>query len=152
MSDRAVFVDTNILVYAHDTDAGDKGKVAARKLTELWDSGFPASISVQVLQELYVNLLRKGVTQRAARETVSDYFVWQVIDNDRTLFAQAMEEQARWKLSFWDASILAAARRAAARVLWSEDFSPGQDYGGVVVVNPLAASSEGVPAAPDEGA
>ena len=115
MSDRAVFVDTNILVYAHDIGS-EKRAIAKQRLRELWDSPFPASISVQVLQEFYVNLVRKGIPLRQARESVSDYLVWQVIDNDRSLFIEALEEQSRWKTSFWDASILAAARRGHAEV------------------------------------
>lgn len=137
MSDRAVFVDTNIFVYAHDVGSR-KRAIAKQKLRGLWESPFPASISVQVLQEFYVNLVRKGVALRQARESVSDYLVWQVIDNDQSLFVQAIDEQSRWKISFWDASILAAARRAHAEVLWSEDFNTGQDYDGIVAANPLA--------------
>jgi predicted nucleic acid-binding protein len=134
---RAVFVDTNILLYAHDVDAGDKRRIASGRVKELWESDVPASLSVQVLQEFFVNLIRKGVTPRTARETVSGYLLWQVIDNDRPLFLHAMDEQSRWRISFWDASILAAARHSGAEVIWSEDFNPGQDYGGVVVLNPL---------------
>lgn len=133
----AIFVDTNILVYAHDRDAGEKHQIAKEKLAFLWDRPIMPSISVQVLQEFYVNLLRKKVPSSVARETVTDYLTWDVIDNDRSLFLEGMQLKERWKLSYWDALVLAAARKAKASQLWSEDFSPGQDYEGLVVVNPF---------------
>ena len=136
MRGSGIFVDTNILFYAHDRDSGNKYVLAKAKLEQIWN-GLPPSVSVQVLQEFYVNLLRRKVSARVARETVSDYLAWQVIDNDRNLLQQGMKDQERWQLSLWDALILAAARRAGAEVIWSEDFNPGQDYGGVLVVNPL---------------
>jgi len=138
MRDKAIFLDTNILVYAHDRDAGAKHTTARRRVGELWEGDRPPSISVQVLQELYVNLLRKRVPAKEARQTVTDYLEWHVVDNDRDLLMAGIEEHERWKLSFWDGLILAAARRAGADVIWSEDLNPGQSLDGLVVVNPLA--------------
>jgi len=137
---RAVFVDSNILVYAHDKAAGAKGDRARQKLTQLWNRDFPSCLSVQVLQETYVNLVRKGVPASEARDAVKDYLVWQVIVNDRELLLEGMDEQERWKVSYWDGLILAAARCARAEVIWSEDFNTGQSYGGIRVVNPLLSS------------
>lgn len=73
--------------------------------------------------------------ESAAR--VSNFLAWRVIDNDRALLQSAFDVQVRWHLSFWDSLIIAAAQRAGTATLWSEDFSTGQDYGGVLVVNPL---------------
>lgn len=137
MKGKAVFLDTNILVYAHDRAAGRKRVTARRRVRELWELDRPPSISVQVLQELYVNLIRKQVPAKAARETVADYLEWHVVDNDRDLLIAGISEGERWKLSFWDALIVAAARRAGADIIWSEDLNPGQRFDGVVVVNPL---------------
>jgi predicted nucleic acid-binding protein len=137
MNDKQIFVDTNILVYAHDREAGRKHHLAKEHLKELWLRELPPAISVQVLQEFYVTLIRKGVVPKIARETVSDYLKWEVVDNDQSLFVESIELEQRWKLSFWDASVLAAARRAKAKILWTEDFAVGQDYGGISVVNPL---------------
>jgi predicted nucleic acid-binding protein len=92
---------------------------------------------VQVLQELCVNLIRKTVSQSEARQTISDYCAWHVVDNDPTLLVEGIDLQIRWQSSFWDALILAAARRVGAGVIWSEDLAPTQDYGGIVAVNPL---------------
>lgn len=138
MSDKPIFVDTNLLVYAHDKDAGAKHRKACTLIADLWHRPIPPSVSVQVLQELYVNLVRKGVPARQAEETVSDYLSWDVIANDAGLLQEGMRMSQRWQVSLWDGLILAAARQAQAAVVWSEDLSPGQDYGGVTVVNHLA--------------
>src|SRR2546429_9590006 len=77
MSD-VVFVDTNILIYAHDVDAGAKRSRAAEKLRQLWESG-AGRLSVQVLQEFYVNVTQKlatPVARSTAREVVSSYGAW----------------------------------------------------------------------------
>jgi predicted nucleic acid-binding protein len=137
MADDQIFLDTNILVYAHDVDAGKKRDRAVEKVRDLWNRALPPAISAQVLQEFYVNLVRKGVAVETARETVSNYLEWDVVDNDRLLFQDAMRIKERWKVSLWDASILAAAQRAKASILWSEDFNADQNYDGIQVINPL---------------
>ena len=138
MSDDQVFVDTNILVYAHDRDAGDKYRLAREKVKSLWHRPLPPSISTQVLQEFYVILIRKRVSAIEARQVALSYLEWEVIDNDRLLLLDGMRIKEKWSLSYWDALILAAAKRAKAKELWSEDLNPGRRYEGVVVVNPLA--------------
>lgn len=140
MSDDQVFVDTNILVYAHDKDAGNKYRIAKEKVKSLWNRPLMPSISIQVLQEFYVNLIKKRIRASDAREAVLSYLEWDVIDNDRFLFLEGIRIKEKWSISYWDALILAAAMRAKARELWSEDLSPGQHYDGVVVVNPLEKS------------
>lgn len=140
MKDSFLFVDTNILVYAHDVDAMEKHITARRLVEGLWKRDRPPSLSIQVLQELYVNLIKKEIPDRAAQETVQDYLEWHVIENDRGLLLNGIEEKQRWQISFWDGLILAAARRAGAEVIWSEDLNANQDYGGILVVNPLPQS------------
>jgi predicted nucleic acid-binding protein len=132
-----IFVDANILVYAHDLDAGDKHERAKTLIRDLWNRPQPPAISVQVLQEVFVNLHRHGVALTEAREVLRDYRCWCAVDNTAALCDRAVGEMERWQTSFWDALILAAARSTGASVLWSEDFSTGQDYGGIRVVNPL---------------
>jgi predicted nucleic acid-binding protein len=132
-----VFVDTNILVYAHDRAAGDKHTLAKERIRELWSRHIPPAISVQVLQELYVNLVRKGVGHAEAAETVEDYSTWDVVENDLELLKAGIDSVQRWQTSFWDALILSAAIRSKASILWSEDFNVGQTYDGVLVQNPL---------------
>ena len=140
MSNDPVFVDTNILVYAHDRDAGDRYRLAKSTVESLWNRQILPSISVQVLQEFYVNLVRKKVKASDAREAVLNYLEWDVIDNDRALLLDGMRLQETWRLSFWDALIIAAAKRAKVKELWSEDLNPGQTFDGVVVINPLLKS------------
>lgn len=137
MQNKQVFVDTNILVYAHDHDALEKHEKAKALIAELWHRPLMPAISVQVLQELYVNLIRKGVADIEAHQTVDDYRAWFVVDNDTTLLMEGIEIRERLQSSFWDGLILAAAKRAQAGIIWSEDFNTGQNYEGVVAVNPL---------------
>lgn len=138
MKDKNVFVDTNILVYAHDLDAGKKYKTARECVTELWNRNFPPAISVQVLQELYVNLIRKKVSGKEALNVVKDYMQWNVIDNSPELLLKGIIEKERWKISFGDGLIIAAAKRSHSKIILSEDLNPEQDYGGILVENPFA--------------
>lgn len=138
MASEQIFVDTNILVYAHDRDAEHKHHRAKERVACLWRLPVAPAISVQVLQELYVNLVKKQVSEDDARQTIADYGAWHVVENDRALLMQGIELRERWQTSLWDALILAAAKRARAGVIWSGDFNTDQDYDGIVVVNPLA--------------
>jgi len=137
MLNKQVFVDTNILVYAHDRDAEDRHKRAKDLVADLWNRPLLPAISVQVLQELYVNLIRKNVSDDEARQTIADYRAWDVVDNDSALLMEAIDIRERLQSSFWDGLIVAAAKRAHAGTIWSEDFNTGQRYDGIVVANPL---------------
>jgi predicted nucleic acid-binding protein len=134
-----VFVDTNVLVYAHDADAGEKHRLARRLVAGLWQSKPLPWISVQVLQEMLVTLQRKNVPLAEACRTVEDYAHWRVVENDIGLFRAGMTEMERWKISFWDALILSAARQVGAMTVLSEDLNDEQDYGGISIVNPFRA-------------
>lgn len=138
MSDK-VFVDTNILVYAHDHSTGIKGERAQALIQELWDTG-NAALSAQVLQELCVNLRQRVARPWPIEETRSlleDYMSWEIVVNTPASVIEAMTLAARHQVSFWDALILQAAGSCGARILYSEDFSDGQTYGSLRVVNPL---------------
>jgi predicted nucleic acid-binding protein len=134
-----VFVDTNILIYAHDLDAGVKRERAMAKLRELWDSG-TGRLSVQVLQEFYVNATQKlttPVARSTAREVIKTYGVWihQATTVETVTRATELAELAR--ISFWDALIVASAEAVDAEELLSEDLNDGQAIAGIKVVNPL---------------
>ena len=136
-----VFVDTNLLFYAITVSSDDRHARARELAGSLWGEPGKAAISVQVLQELHVNLVRKaGLAPSASAQRVRDYLAWRVIDNDRALLNAAFDVQVRWKLSFRDSSIVAAAQRAGARELWTEDLGNGQRYDDVRVVNPFRAA------------
>lgn len=131
------FLDTNILVYAYDLDAGTKHDIALALVEEAWEAPARFAISVQVLQEFHVNIVRLGRPIADATALVQDLSHWQVVENTVGLLHEACALQDRWQLSLWDAMILAAAHDAGARELLTEDLNHGQDYGGVVVVNPF---------------
>ena len=139
MSAERVFLDTNILVYAHDLDAGDRHARAKRLIGDLWRGPSEAWLSVQVLQELYVSLLRLGMPETNVAGVVRDHMGWPVVQNTSELLRSAISVRGRWHVSLWDALILAAAQEAGAVTLWTEDLNDGQDYGGVVARNPLVA-------------
>ena len=133
------FVDTNILVYAYDRGAGDKHVVAQRNIEQLWEDG-SGVLSTQVLQEFYVNVRRKAqrpISISSARSLVADCMAWDPIVNDGTSILEAMDAERHHKISFWDALIVVAAQKSKADVILSEDFSRGQKYGSVLVVNPF---------------
>ncbi len=131
------FLDTNILFYAYDRDAPAKRNVALAIVEEAWNRPGLTAVSVQVLQELYGNLERRGVPRAEATQIVADFDEWLVVENTVGLLHSAFDEQSRWNISFWDALIVAAARASGATELVSEDLSHGQDYGGLRVLNPF---------------
>jgi predicted nucleic acid-binding protein len=111
------FVDSNILVYAHDADAGERRRRAAEVLAELWESR-AGVLSTQVLQEFYVNVTRKIKTPLSlavAREVVRDYAHWVESPLTPATIIRGSEICEVWQLSFWDGMILAAAEQGAER-------------------------------------
>lgn len=133
------FVDTNLLVYAYDVDAGEKHDVAKQLLLQLW-SDDAGAVSTQVLQEFYVTVTRKlskPLGKRAAREVIGTYEAWDPFRPtvDDILAASQLEE--RHRLGFWDALVIVAAERSRCTMLLSEDLQHGRDFGTVRVHNPL---------------
>src|SRR5262249_37168215 len=127
MSDR-VFVDTNVLIYAHDLDAGRKYHAALQLVEELWSKRLGV-VSTQVLQEFYLNItskIPKPLPRADAASYVERYFVWPVIRPSAGTIRKAFEIERRNKLSFWDAMIVSAAFQAGAATVVSEDLNPGQ--------------------------
>jgi predicted nucleic acid-binding protein len=101
-------------------------------------------VSTQVLQELSVNLRRKArrpADVKSTREIVTDYLTWQVVVNGGESILEALDLEARYKISFWDALVLQAAHASGAEILYSEDLSDEQRYGTVRVVNPFRATA-----------
>jgi predicted nucleic acid-binding protein len=137
MNDKT-FVDTNVLVYAHDADAGPKRTTAAALLRELWNAGLGV-LSMQVLQEFYVNVTKKiavPLSKEMARQVVNAYAAWCVETTPKEIAAAfRIEDESR--LGFWDALIVAAAAKADAVRIVSEDLNPQQIIAGVRVENPF---------------
>lgn len=133
------FVDTNILVYAHDLAQGAKHERARAVVQGLWESE-NGVVSTQVLQELCVSLRRKVMRPLPVEETrkvIEDYTSWEVVVNTAESVMQALDIEERYGISFWDALIVQAAGSCGAEVIYSEDLGDGQSYGEVRVVNPL---------------
>lgn len=131
------FVDTNVIVYAHDLGAGEKNKIAAAKLQELWKQDIPPSISIQVLQEVCAVLIKKGMPAGELGELMEDLLQWNVIANDQNILLEGLRLQRKLKLSIWDSFIVAAAKKSGARYIISEDLSHRQEYEGMRVINPF---------------
>ena len=133
------FVDTNILVYAHDASESHKQPIAEALLTELWRQG-TGVLSTQVLQEFYVVATRKydpAMSRDLARRLVAHYANWRVIGVDLPLIVSASELEEMHSLSFWDALVVEAARRAGATRLATEDMQDGREFGDLRIHDPF---------------
>ncbi len=131
------FIDTNIIVYAHDLDAGEKHHIAAIQLEEIWQKDNPPSISVQVLQEACAVFIKKGMPAMEINALMEDLLQWNVIVNDQHILLEGIRLQRKLKISIWDAFIIAAAVKSGARQIMSEDLSHMKEYEGIVVTNPF---------------
>ena len=134
------FVDTNVLIYAHDQSAGPKHERAKQLLRELWENR-KGCLSVQVLQEFYINVTQKvpePLAPEAAAQIIADLSTWQVHQPGAKDVLDAIILQGRHQLAFWDAMIIASAMAMGCEILWSEDLNPGQSYGTVAARNPFA--------------
>jgi predicted nucleic acid-binding protein len=138
-SDRT-FVDTNVLIYAHDIDAGRKHDVAKAVLLDLWAER-AGVLSTQVLQEFYVNAtrkLKKPLARQEARSVVETYAAWCIDSITPADVSAAFQIEDRARIGFWDALIVAVAVRSGARRLLSEDLNAGQSIAGLTIHNPFA--------------
>jgi predicted nucleic acid-binding protein len=134
-----VFVDTNVLIYAHDQDARKKQPRAAEWLRKLWNSGM-GRLSTQVLGEFYVTVTRKlgkPLSRSVAREVVRNYGLWVESAITPPTVIRASEISEAWQVSFWNSMILAAAEQDSADILLTEDLSHHQIIAGVRIVNPF---------------
>ena len=133
------FVDSNVLVYAHDADAGMKQRQAAGRLKELWENGC-GRLSTQVLQEFYTNVtqkIKKPLARSVAREIIRNYGQWVESVITPSTVVRASEISEAWKLSFWDSMIFAAAEQDDVELLLTEALNHGQIIAGIKVVNPF---------------
>ena len=133
------FVDTNVLLYAISNDPAEHDKaVRANEILAARD----AALSVQVLQEFYVQATRAGRPDRIAHDhavrLVESFLRFPVAAMTTNMMRAAMATSERFTISYWDAAILEAARSLRCDVVLSEDLSDGQDYAGVRVVDPFS--------------
>ena len=133
------FVDTNILIYAHDTQAGIKHEKAKALIQNFWDSQ-KGCLSIQVLQEFYINITRhvaKPLNSEQAAEIVSNLSIWKVHSPTTVDVQAAIRLHQKYQISFWDAMIIQSASQLRSDQIWSEDLNHDQTYDGVRVVNPF---------------
>ncbi len=146
MNDSATgqFIDTNVLVYAHDISAGIKHTRARHLLQTLWKSK-QGCMSIQVLQEFYANITHKVAAPLSAAETarvIQALAVWKIHAPAVNDILEAIRVQQYYHLSFWDAMIVWSAARLGCSILWSEDLNHGQTYEGVHVQNPFVMNDD----------
>jgi predicted nucleic acid-binding protein len=137
------FVDTNILVYAHDASDPAKQRVARIVLERLWELGTGA-ISTQILQEFYVvatRKLEKSLSRADARLAIEVYSTWHVVVIEPALIIAATRVEEEHALSLWDALVVEAARVAGAERLLTEDLTHGQVIAGVLIENPFVVGA-----------
>ena len=138
-----VFVDTNILVYAHNVDARAKNSIARDLVADLWETRSGIR-STQVLQEYFVAITKKvsnPLNVAQARRSVRNYCAWEVVVNDSQIILQATEIQEANRLSFWDALIVSAAFAGDAATIVTEDLNHGQLIEGILIQNPFVTES-----------
>jgi predicted nucleic acid-binding protein len=143
-----VFVDTNILVYARDARQESKREIATQWLARLWH-GQTGRTSVQVLSEYYVTLTRKlkpGILADDAWDDVQALMAWEPQQIDRELLSLSREVERRYRLSWWDSMVVAAAQLQSCVVLLSEDLQDRMVFDRVTVRNPFAMKVEDVQA------
>jgi len=141
MSGNRQFVDTNVLVYAHDVTARDKHSRARALVGELWETR-QGCLSVQVLQEFFVTTTRKLPTPleaSAAARIIDDLAHWHVHSPAAADVLAAIDIHQRTGASFWDAMILRSAKELDCQALHTEDLNSGQEYEGIQVRNPFLA-------------
>ena len=133
-------LDANVLVYAFSKAPRDAAKA---RVAREWIAREDWGASVQILQEFYVNAVRKpnGLSHEDALAMVEEIAgSRQVISIDVPLMRHALQLKSRYGIAYWDAAVIAGAHRLGASTLVSEDLAHGQDYGGVRVFNPFAGS------------
>lgn len=134
-----VFFDTNVLVYAYDTNEPDKQVIAQRLFEEYAREG-QLVISTQVLQELYVSLTRVGkqkLPQDKAAAVVDFFAELPLQQVDKKLISAAMQRHQQGAFSFWDSLIVEAALRMGCTTLFSEDMHNGLQIDSLTIHNPF---------------
>ena len=140
----SVFVDTNILIYCRDSAQTTKQPIAQEWLTYLWHHN-QGRLSMQVLQEYYVTVtqkLRPALPIQRARQDVRNFQAWKPVINDLALIESAWVLADRYGFSWWDAQIVAAAKKAKCAVLLTEDMQNDLDVDGLRIANPFVAGAE----------
>jgi predicted nucleic acid-binding protein len=136
MNDK-IFIDTNILVYAHDTS----NRLKRKRAQEILFKGIQEEnivISTQVICELFVTLTKKlGMTVANARKEVSLLNYTLIIEITYPMILESIDLHRSQKISFWDALIIVAGNTSECNILYSEDLNHGQRVNGLKIINPF---------------
>jgi predicted nucleic acid-binding protein len=131
------FIDTNVLVYAHDGGAGRRHDRSVDLLHRLFEES-NGSLSVQVLSEFYSVATKKlSMKSEEAEEAISDLSGWIIHRPGHADVLRAIRLLRRYKISWWDAMVINSAIELGCSILWSEDLAEGQRYGTVTVRSPF---------------
>jgi predicted nucleic acid-binding protein len=134
----AEFVDTDILVYAHDASAGEKYEIARRLIARLTNDGIGAT-STQVLAEFYSVAIRKlRFSGEEAEEIVFDFGSWPLHRPTHASLLQSIAIQRKFRINWWDALIVNSALELGCSTLWTEDLKSGQRFSTLTARNPFA--------------
>jgi predicted nucleic acid-binding protein len=137
-----IFVDTNVFIYAVDLGDRQKQEVAQTWIAGLWKSR-RGRLSLQVIHEFYAKVCQKNFSAREqARAEARNLFAWRPVAMNTALVEHAWKLQDRYQLSFWDALIVAAAKFGGCNFLLSEDLQSGQDFDGLLVINPFLTAPD----------
>ena len=139
MSGDKVFVDTNVLVYAYDIDAGHKHQIALNVMKDLWRSGL-GILSTQTLQEFFVTVTGKisvPLDIAVSKDILRKLSRWDVVINTMETIFEAIELHKRYRYSFWDSLIVVSALAGGAKMILSEDFSDNRTIKGITIKNPF---------------
>ena len=136
------FVDANVLVYTRDPRDAAKQQRAIAWHEHLWRER-RGRTSMQVISELYVNLKRLGgAAPEELWERAAKYFAWGPLPIDETLLRRAREVEQRWRISWWDSMVVAAAQLQDCQLLLTEDLQDGAVFGTVTVRSPFTLAVE----------
>jgi len=139
-----IFADTNLLLYARDARAPDKQARAQAWRDRLWNEG-TGRTSAQVISEYYVNLKRVAGARMSAEEAwakASRYLAWKPRAIDEEMLHAARSVEGRYKISWWDSLIVAAAQLQGCGLLLTEDLQDGMAFGSLTVRSPFTLSVE----------
>ncbi|MFL6603480.1 MAG: PIN domain-containing protein [Steroidobacteraceae bacterium] len=132
------FLDTNVLLYSISTDAGEAAK---RERAIALIDGDEGALSVQVLEEFYVQATRPTRADRLAHEMaeglIKTWLRFPVQDINVSILKGALQIKAQHGFSYWDSAIIAAARALGCRELYSEDMAHGREVEGVSIIDPF---------------
>ena len=133
-----VFVDTNVLLYAISGDPAEANKMSrAESLLTNENWGWSAQVAAEFVSSSTSSRRRKPITLTEAEQWIGSWLKFPIVAIDAQTVLKAIEVATRWRIAYYDAQIIAAAKQLGCQTVYSEDLNDGQDYGGVRVANPF---------------